>query len=64
MNAVRLVLTETPTGWASDAGLAWPTAAEAEREIRRNAPVGVTIVEWRPITRVGRMVAAAVAATR
>jgi hypothetical protein len=64
MNVTRLTLTETPAGWTSDTGLTWPTAAEAEREIRETASAGVTIIQWQPKTRIGRMVAAAVAATR
>lgn len=64
-----ITISETPVGWLNQhTGRLHPTAAQAIRSVRRSDKqvaneygMTVTVISWRPTTRVGRLVARAIA---
>jgi hypothetical protein len=60
MTTAYVSITETTDAWVSDAGHCWSTAAEAERSVRQANTAAILVIDWHPVTAIGRSVVKAV----
>ena len=62
MKVTHLTIRQTADAWVASDGRSWDTAAEAERDLRATAPVGMLVVDWETTTWVGAAVVQALGA--